>query len=136
MQAPRLVKTSTILKQFASSREGRALPLGTGWSRTLVDFARERLGRNIPEIGGAQLEEILFRVFPQQVMCGPSEARSIVVELRAFFRFLKREHGFDSADDCLGVLNASAERRLQRLLIHPAAFGTAKVFFLSASEGS
>jgi hypothetical protein len=123
-----MAQRSSVLKRFASSPEARALDGGAGWSATVAAFARLRLGRDITALTAPALEQILFRFFPEEVVCSPAEASAIVVELRAFFRFVSREEGSKSAEACLRVLDASAARRLRRTFADPANFGTAKLF--------
>ena len=123
---------STILRRFAASHERRSLAGDAGWCRTVADFSEACFGKDVARIGAANLEQILFEVFPQEVICSPSEARPIIRELRAFFTFLKRSQGAKTADACLEVLNASTARELERRLADPVNFGVAKLFFLSA----
>ena len=123
-----MAQERSILKAFASSPEARALDGEAGWSAAVDAFARIRFGRDISALTGAALEEILFRIFPEEIVCSPAEASSIVVELRAFFRFVSRESRSKNADACLRVLDATAARRLRRSIADPANFGTAKLF--------
>ncbi len=123
-----MAQERSILKRFATSSEARALDGEAGWSATVDAFARIRFGRDISALTGAALEEILFRIFPEEVVCSPAEASSIVIELRAFFRFVSRELRSKNVDGCLRVLDATAARRLRRSIADPANFGTAKLF--------
>src|SRR6266542_382954 len=126
--SPLMVAHSTILRRFVASREARSLAHEAGWCRTMADFGRKFLGKEITETGGADLEEILFRLFPREVICEPSDAKSIILELRAFFTFLKRAYQAPKADRCLSVLDGGAISKLERLLADPAKFGVAKLF--------
>ncbi|HEX9296468.1 MAG TPA: hypothetical protein VF881_11545 [Polyangiaceae bacterium] len=121
---------SVISRRFSSSPERRSLEAETGWCRTLMEFAEKYVAKDIVEMGGAELEELLFRVFPREVICEPSDAKSIVLELRAFFTFLKRAYHSPRASACLSILNGGAARKLERLLGDPANFGIAKLFLM------
>ncbi len=121
-----------LLRRFAASPEGRSLEAGAGWCGTMMDFAKDGLGKSVDEITAVDLGDVLFRMLPNEVICAPSESGAIVLELRAFFTFLKRERGLKNVDACLAVLDASAVRKLEKRLVDPANFGTAKLFFLSA----
>jgi hypothetical protein len=118
--------------QFASSPEARSLRGASGWYWTVIEFGRAHVNKEIAEIDATDLEDILFRIFPSEVICRPVEARSVVVELRAFFRFLRRVQGSRKADACLRLLQRAPIRKLERRLAQSTSFGVVKLFLLDA----
>jgi hypothetical protein len=117
------------LDRFGSSAEGRSLGVAVGWYRTFTELAQRYSGKDPRDMEPADVEDVLFREFPREVLCLPAEARTIVLELRAFFRFLKRGYAPKHADACIAFLNHRTVRRLERLLDDPTRFGTVKLFF-------
>jgi len=98
----------------------------------VIEFGRAYADKEIAEIDATDLEDILFRIFPSEVICRPVEARAVVVELRAFFRFLKRVQGSRKADACLRLLRRAAIPKLERRLAQTTSFGVVKLFLLDA----
>ncbi len=78
----------------------------------------------------ADLDEILFSIFPRKVSCPPEDAVAIITEQRAFWRFLKREYQLPEAERCLQLLGDEAVARLEREMGDPANFGMAKGLFM------
>ena len=76
----------------------------------------------------ADLEELVFYLFPRKVQCDPEEAEEIIAELGAFWRFLHAEH--DVTPFPVGhVLGEGAVDRLREALADPSNFGSAKSLF-------
>ncbi len=53
---------------------------------------------------------------PRKVSVEASKAEEIVIELRAFWRFLHREFGLENAAECLAVLDDDAIAKLRQKL--------------------
>jgi hypothetical protein len=115
-----------IMQRFADSPEGRDLAEDVHWAYTLMDYARSHHGVTVSELAPAELEDVIFEIFPRKISCLASAAHGIVAELRAFFAFLKREFALSNADSCLAVLGGDAEQRLARELANPDNYGMAK----------
>jgi hypothetical protein len=99
-----------------------------------MEFGANYFGVTIAGMTPAQFREIVFEIVPRKVTCNPSVAGEIVDELRAFFSFLKREHGLRSADACLRVLEGDAAKRVEQALSDPRNFGMAKSIMMAGVE--
>ncbi len=121
----------TLFERFTASPEARALPQAEeelGWAVTQVQLGIDYLGATPPETSPAELNEIVFEIFPRKVTVEASEASAIVRELEAFWRFLGREFQLANAAACLELLDGGAASRLEAELSDPANFGPAKRF--------
>jgi hypothetical protein len=79
------------------------------------------------------MKEVLFEVFPRKVSAEPGCGQELVMELRAFWKFLQREYGLPNAEGCLRVLTVATARRLERDMQDPANFGLAKMFVMQGA---
>ncbi len=121
----------TLFGRFIDSPEARALPQADedlGWALSQMRLGIDHLGATPPETSPADLDEIVFEIFPRKVTVQAAEAPAIVQELEAFWCFLDREFQLANAKACLELLGASAVSRLEAELSDPANFGPAKQF--------
>lgn len=116
----------TLAGRFGESPEGSAFG-SKGHASMLMELAHGFFGPvSIMTLGAAQLRELLFEIVPAKVFMEPDEAPAVITELRAFFTFLKREHGRPSASECLRVLGPDAPEKLRAALSDSSKFGTMK----------
>jgi hypothetical protein len=112
-----------IMARFSTSREGQevAAKIGaTGWSYTFMDYGMTYLGVTPPEMAPAEVEEILFDIFPRKVSALTGAGEEIVLELRAFWNFLQRAFQLENAGECLRLLKSTSGRELEREMQNPA----------------
>lgn len=122
--------SAEILRRFEASPEAQAEP-EAHWAAMLVDYATSYFGTTVESLSAAEVDELVFEVFPRKVSVEPEAAPSIVAGLRAFLAFLEREYPDRGARDRLAVLGGNASQRLARLLADPSNFGPAKAFVMS-----
>ena len=72
------------------------------------------------------LEEILYELVPRKVMIPSDDADGIIDDCTAFYTFLKRVYKHSIADECLGILNHSAKKKLRDALSDASKFGVGK----------
>ena len=127
----------SLIDLFAESPEGKEL-LETeedlGWAALQIRTGIEYVGVTPPRTSPAELWEILFEWIPRKVTAEPSEAPSIIRQVRALWRFLGREFALEYAPECLEVLDDEAASRLEREMGDPANFGPAKSFAMFAER--
>ncbi|MEM6274076.1 MAG: hypothetical protein AAF735_02450 [Myxococcota bacterium] len=122
-----------LLARFDASPEAAKLD-GLMASGLLGDLGASYMGRTIATVSHTELREIVFDLFPRKVSVGSEEARPIIEELRALYRFLRREGGLEQADACLRVLGGSAIKKLEAKLADPGNFGMAKSLVMRGHE--
>jgi hypothetical protein len=126
-----------LMAEFAVSPEGCAAAEhfgDIGWARSFLYYGFNYLGSAPPKMSSADVEEILFDLFPQKVSTEPERAGEIIGEIRAFFEFLHRQYGLTKAADIMRDLGNDATSRLERELADPANFGMAKSFLMLGNE--
>ena len=126
-----------LMSTFVSSPE--AQPLATtetfpDWAPMLVEFGFNYLGVTPATMQAADVEEIVFELFPAKITCNGDEAPYVVSELIAFFTFLGREYGLPQADTCLDVLSGPAIEDLRSAFNEPSRFGLAKQFATAGQQ--
>ena len=119
-----------VLTRFDASPEAEPLEV-IETCQLVMDFAASYFGETIATLTAAHLREIVFEIIPRKLMTDASEADPIVVELCAFFAFLKREFGLAQAGALLAVLGGDAIPRLTRALADPRNFGMAKSLMMA-----
>jgi hypothetical protein len=122
-----------VMERFAESPEGQELVRqgGTlGWADTLIELGMGYLAVTPAAMTAEEMKEVLFELFPRKVSADPGSGQEIVTELRAFWKFLRREYGLPNAVACLRVLTTATARRLEREMQDPANFGLAKAFVM------
>jgi hypothetical protein len=118
-----------LVTLFEKSPEGQALldeDVSLFWADTMLDFSLRYLGVTPPDMSPEDLREILFDLIPAKVSAPPEDAHEAVRELHAFWTFLQREFGLESAAACLKLLDDKAARKLERAMGDPRNFGMAK----------
>ena len=126
-----------LMDQFVASPEGQVITeRGTelGWARAMIHYAITYPGVTPPVMTTADLEEILYDLFPRKVITEKGDGAEIIQELQAFWRFLQRVYQLPQASQMLARLTPQAARRLERELQEPANFGMAKSFVLMGME--
>jgi len=122
-----------LLRRFEASPEGMRVA-GKHDCGRLMDYAVNEFGLTIATLRPAQLDELVFDVFPRKLSTPASEAPSIVASLRAFYAFLGREYRFEHAEACLRVLGGDAVEKLSAGLSDKRRFGMAKSFVMEGLE--
>lgn len=78
---------------------------------------------------------VLFTLIPRKVSIPASEAGWIIVVVRAFYEFLKREFSSTAqAEDCLRVLGDDSVLELEAALSDRRNFGMAKSMFMGGVD--
>jgi hypothetical protein len=127
-----------IVGEFRDSREARELTSPAeragSWAFHLVHHGISHLGVGLSAMTPADLWEILGDIFPRQIsILDPAHADTIIPEIRAFLRFLKREHRLHGADALLSTLDRLEPGYSQRML-DPVNFGPAKSFVMAGQR--
>jgi hypothetical protein len=105
-----------------------------GWARALIHDAITYAGVTPPAMTASDLAEVMYSLFPRNVITEPGHGTEILQELRAFWHFLERVYHLPQAKQLLARLTPQAARRLERELQEPANFGMAKSFVLLGQE--
>ncbi len=122
-----------IMGRFSTSPEGQEVAATTGavgWADTFMDYGLNYLDVTPPEMSPAQVEEILFDIFPRKVSALPGAGPEILLELRAFWAFLQREFQLANAGACSKMLQSVTGDDVEREMQNPANFGMAKSFVI------
>lgn len=122
-----------LLQRFMASPEATDLDEPRGCFFVL-DLGARYLGHTVATLSASDLHIVLFELLPNKVSIAASAAREIVEEMRAFYRFLKREFGLRQADACLRVLGGDAVKRLEAALSDRSNFGVAKSLFMAGAD--
>lgn len=122
-----------LLRRFAASPEAKDLDEVHACG-LVMDFGANYYGHTIATLGATELRELLFELIPRKVSIGASEAGFIVDEMRALYRFLKREFGLKKADACLRVLGPNAGKKLEAALSNASNFGMAKSLIMAGAD--
>jgi hypothetical protein len=124
-----------LMDRFAASPEGAEATEecgDIGWAHTAIELGVRHLGVNIAGMRVGELEELLFEIVPRSVSTDPDDAFDIVLELRAFWRFVGREFNAPFASECLALLQApTLAVDLRNEMADPANWGMAKSFFMA-----
>lgn len=122
-----------LLRRFATSPEAKDLDEVHACG-LVMDFGANYYGHTIATLGAKDLRQLLFELIPRKVSIGASEAGFIVDEMRALYRFLKREFGLKKADACLRVLGPTAGKKLEAALSDASNFGMAKSLIMAGAD--
>lgn len=123
-----------ISEQFQNSKECTERDLYRANDGILMGFLASHCDDTIATAMPSALEEALFEVFPRKVMVGPDDAQETIDEIRALYRFLKRQYGLVQADACLELLDNSAVDRLEKALSDASMMGMGKSFMSGAVD--
>jgi hypothetical protein len=114
-----------LFDMFLAAPEGEHLETVRA-AEVVLEFARSHFGVNVFSIESSQLEEIVFEILPRKVMLDPGDARPIIEELRAFYRYLGRAFALPQAGECLEAIGPGAEEELEDALGDTEGFGVGK----------
>jgi hypothetical protein len=119
-----------LAKLFEESPEGRALAaegLDTGFAGQIVHYLLGYEGVSVAQMTDLEFETVIFEIIPAKMVVEPEEARGMVLEARAFCRYLEREHGLENARSCLAIVEGDdAIEALEAALSNPENWGMAK----------
>ena len=104
-----------VLRLFRASPEARALRqegVRLEWTELMLEFALNDLNLTLPRIDDDDLLTILLEYFPGKTLMEVQDIGTVLVELRAFWEFVKREYGLRNARACLRVLNRRTTQRM------------------------
>lgn len=122
-----------LMSRFAASPEAQEVEskLGAiGWAHTFMDWGMRYLRVSPADMMPADIEEVLFDIFPRKISAEPGAGEQIIVEMRAFWAFLQREFQLAHAAACLKMLKNVDGKQLDRELQDPANFDMAKSFMM------
>jgi hypothetical protein len=121
---------------FAESAEAKALEdRDATWVDPFVRYAFDYCGATPATMGPEDVEEVLLDVYPRKVMTEPEDAKGIVNETRAFFKFLEREFKLENAAECIEYLDDPAlVAKLERRFADKRSFGPAKALMSMAKD--
>ena len=112
---------------FRQSPESNALgETRIGISSLVIEIAAGYLNETIATLLPVGLEQILLDIFPRKVAIGPEHAETCINDLRAFYQYLKREHGLIQADACLDFLTDKCTDALAEALADDSEFDFGK----------
>ncbi len=126
-----------MMQEFSDSPEAEPIIEATGdigWAGMLMHYAIDYIGVTPAEMTLADVNEVLFELFPREVSTEPESAPEIIEELTAFWRFLDRQYELPHAGRILAALDDNAVNRLKQALSDPTNFGMAKSLFMFGSE--
>ena len=126
-----------LFAAFEHSPEGTACGEFLGelcWVPLFLDLSFGYCGVTPPDMSPADLDEVLFDLFPRKVSTDADAAPAIIAELRAFWEFLEREYQLPNAPKFAQALNKAAENKLARKLSDSTNFGMAKSFAAMGKE--
>jgi hypothetical protein len=95
----------------------------------LLQYGASYLGVTPATMTVADLNELLFEIFPRKVSMEPEDAGITILEVNAFFRFVHRKYSIAGAKKLAGSLNGKAAKRLAGELGNESNFGIAKSSF-------
>jgi hypothetical protein len=104
-----------LLRRFAASPEARALRqqgIRLEWAELMLEFALNDLDLTPPQMDDDVLLTILLEYFPGKTLIGVGDIGTVLVELRAFWEFVKREYRLPNARACLRMLNRRTAQRM------------------------
>jgi hypothetical protein len=119
-----------LVNDFLESKEGAELLLNDSdaghWVKVFSDYGYGHLGVFPTQTTRVEAEEILTGLFPRKVAISSEEdTASVIVELRAFWRYMKREHQLSHATSILGFLK-KLEPEFHEIMNDSASFGMGK----------
>jgi hypothetical protein len=104
-----------LLRLFRTSPEARALRqqgIRLEWAELMLEFALNDLDLILPRMDDDDLLTILLEYFPGKTLMDVEDIGAVLVELRAFWEFVKREYRLRNARVCLRVLNRRTAQRM------------------------
>jgi len=107
---------------FNNSPEGKKMPAGPSIVTLLLQFSLLFQSTTIAVLQAGSLAEIIFEIVPRKVSMPVSEAKTIIIQCRLFYHFLKRHYALPQADACLEILTDDAIYRLEASLADSSDF--------------
>lgn len=104
-----------LISLFLESPEARDLD-EAHYYRPIFDLAVNHHSATIATLQPSELSEVLFELLPSKMSVKVTEANAIIAECRALVEYLKREFGWEQADECLSLLGADAVTKLEAAL--------------------
>jgi hypothetical protein len=104
-----------LLRLFRASPEARALRqqgIRLEWAELMLEFALNDLDLTLPQMDEDDLLTILLEYFPGKTLMDVDDIDAVLVELQAFWEFVKREYRLQNARACLRALNRRTARRM------------------------
>lgn len=128
----------TAESAFSASEEAREVASrcgDLGWYQLFLSFGVGHLGEVVDEMSLASVKRFVLGHVPKSVSVDADEAESIVVELTAFWQFLKRIHQLPEADSIIAWLTEPGLiDELTDALSDPSNFGIAKSFYMTGKQ--
>lgn len=115
-----------LFDEFEASPEGQGLAQEIRTLPAVADLAAKCLGVSFATMGAGEFYEVLFDLMPRSVCMPPAEAANAVDELRAFYRFLRREYHLEQAEPCLSILTPETVEALEASLGNEELFDPVK----------
>jgi len=123
-----------VLSSFAQSPEGKACATAGcrsgDWASMFLHYLFDYISESLNEVTVRDVREVIFDLFPRKVSAEPDSAQEIVLELRAFWEFLGREHRLPHATAIVAFFSDETIVRLKGLLADPRNFDMAKSFVM------
>ena len=104
-----------LLRLFRASPEARVLRhqgARLEWTELMLEFALNDLDLTLPQMDDDDLLTILLEYFPGKTLMDVEDIEAVLVELHAFWEFVKREYRLRNARACLRVLNRRTAQRM------------------------
>ena len=118
----------TLVAEAAASPEGTALGAPLMAVPYLLAMSRELLERPLSRLRPAHLREVVIGILPEHrgpasvaMRAHPENTRAFVDELRAFYIFLERAHGYERARAMIRVLDDRTVEDTEKALRESAA---------------
>lgn len=115
----------SLVTRFFASKEAKKLSR-LGSCQLVMEITEAKLDKTIAQMEASELRYLIFQDFPRSAAIGASEGRAIIEEMRAFYRFMRREGELAQADACLRVLGGNAVKKLEAALSNAESFSVAK----------
>jgi len=121
-----------VIRFFLKSEEGAELLLNNPdaghWVRVFADYGYWHLGIFPTQMTQIETKEILTVLFPRKVaISSEEETADVIVELLAFWRYMKREHQLPHATSILRFLK-KIEPEFHGIMNDSTRFGMGKSF--------
>jgi hypothetical protein len=104
-----------LLRLFRASPEARALRqqgIRLKWAELMLEFALNDLDLTLPRMDDDDLLTILLEYFPGKTLMDVDDIDAVLVELHAFWEFVKRDYRLRNARACLRALNRRTAQRM------------------------
>lgn len=129
---------NALMALFIESKEGATLlandPDAGHWVKVFVDYGYWHIGVLPTQMTRMEAEEILTDLFPRKVVISSKkETADVILELLAFWGFLKREHQLSHAASILRFLQ-ELEPEFHGVMNDSSRFGMGKSFVSMGTE--